>query len=48
MFFAALLVLRMRTVLNERKAMALRLTAGAVLAPQPEAEPMPSMNTAVR
>jgi heme exporter protein C len=31
LLFAALLLLRMRTVLNERKALALRLNGGAVL-----------------
>jgi heme exporter protein C len=48
LLFVALLMLRMRTVLNERKAMALRLSAGAFSTMQAEPEPMPSMNTAVR
>ena len=33
LFFLALLMLRMRTILNERKAVALRLNAGASPAP---------------
>jgi heme exporter protein C len=48
MFFAALLMLRMRTILNERKAMALRLGAGPVPALHPEPEPMSSLNTAAQ
>jgi len=47
LFFVALLMLRMRTVLNERKAMALRVSAGTA-ALQTEPEPMPSMKTAAR
>ena len=36
LLFLALLLLRMRTVLNERKAMALRLNAGPAPQPRPE------------
>ena len=37
LLFAVLLMLRMRTALNERKAMALRLNAGIARAPRPSA-----------
>jgi hypothetical protein len=35
LLFVVLLMVRMRTALNERRAMALRLNAGAVPAPRP-------------
>jgi heme exporter protein C len=45
--FLALLLIRMRTILNERKAMALRLNAGLASAPRPDpgrgAEPRPAV-----
>jgi heme exporter protein C len=45
--FLALLLIRMRTILNERKAMALRLNAGIASAPRPDpgrrAEPRPAV-----
>jgi heme exporter protein C len=45
--FLALLLIRMRTILNERKAMTLRLNAGLVSAPRPDpgrtAEPRPAV-----
>jgi heme exporter protein C len=47
LLFVALLMLRMRTTLNERKAMALRLNAGAVRAARPERERAVSAHTAV-
>jgi heme exporter protein C len=46
--FLALLMLRMRTVLNERRAMALRLNAGAVPARRAEREQVISAHPAVR
>jgi heme exporter protein C len=39
LLFLALLMLRMRTILNERKAIALRLNAGVMAAPRAEREP---------
>ena len=45
--FAALLMLRMRTALNERKAMALRLNAGAPRAARRGSKPAVSIHTAV-
>jgi heme exporter protein C len=47
LLFAVLLMLRMRTALNERRAMALRLNAGPVHAPRPEREQAVSARTAV-
>jgi heme exporter protein C len=47
LLFVVLLMLRMRTALNERKAMALRLNAGAVRAPRPERERAVAARTAV-
>jgi heme exporter protein C len=47
LLFAVLLMLRMRTALNERKAMALRLNAGVAAAPRPERERTVSAHTAV-
>jgi heme exporter protein C len=46
--FLALLMLRMRTALNERKAMALRLNAGGVAARRAEREQVVSAHPAVR
>jgi heme exporter protein C len=48
LFFLALLMLRMRTVLNERKVMALRLNAGAAPALRPEREPVASLRGSAR
>jgi heme exporter protein C len=48
LFFLALLMLRMRTVLNERKAMALRLNAGAASALRPEPEPVAAVRGVAR
>jgi heme exporter protein C len=47
LLFALLLLLRMRTALNERKAMALRLNAGAVAPRQPGPEGAVSAHTAM-
>jgi heme exporter protein C len=47
LLFVTLLMLRMRTMLNERKAMALRLNAGAATARRPEREPVAPAHTAV-
>jgi heme exporter protein C len=47
LLFVVLLMVRMRTALNERKAMALRLNAGAALTPRPERERAVSAHTAV-
>jgi len=47
LLFVALLIVRMRTALNERKAMALRLNAGAVGAPRPGRERAVAAHTAV-
>jgi heme exporter protein C len=47
LLFAVLLMVRMRTALNERKAMALRLNAGAMRAPRPERERAVAGRTAV-
>ena len=47
LLFAVLLMVRMRTALNERRAMALRLNAGPVHAPPPERERTVSARTAV-
>jgi heme exporter protein C len=47
LLFVALLMVRMRTALNERKAMALRLNAGAIPAPRPGRERVASANTVV-
>src|SRR5947207_6619644 len=46
LLFLWLLLLRMRTALNERRAMALRLNAGPVHAPPPERERTVSARTA--
>ena len=48
LLFAALLMLRMRTVLNERKAMALRLNAVPVAAPHSARELAASAHPAMR
>ena len=48
LLFLALLMVRMRTVLNERRAMALRLNAGAVPVLRPEREPIASMHEGAR
>ena len=45
LLFAVLLMVRMRTALNERRAMALRLNAGAVPAPRPGRERAASAHT---
>ncbi len=45
--FVVLLMVHMRTALNERRAMALRLNAGPVHAPRPERERTVSARTAV-
>src|SRR6201993_1578887 len=47
LLFVVLLMVRMRTALNERKARALRLNAGAVRAPRPERERAVAARTAV-
>jgi len=47
LLFVLLLMLRMRTALNERRAMALRLNAGAVPAPRPGRERAVSAHTVV-
>jgi heme exporter protein C len=48
LLFVALLMVRMRTALNERRAMALRLNAGgAIPAPRPGRERVASANTVV-
>jgi heme exporter protein C len=47
LLFVALLMVRMRTALNERKAMALRLNAGTVGAPRPGRERAVAARTAV-
>ncbi|MGC1890229.1 MAG: heme ABC transporter permease [Stellaceae bacterium] len=47
LLFVVLLMLRMRTALNERKAMALRLNAGAVRVPRAERERAVSAGTAM-
>ena len=47
LLFVVLLMVRMRTALNERKAMALRLGAGAVHAPRPQRKRAVSAGTAV-
>jgi heme exporter protein C len=47
LLFLVLLMLRMRTALNERKAMALRLNAGNVAAARPERERAVATRTAV-
>ena len=47
LLFIVLLILRMRTALNERKAMALRLNAGAAPAPRRPRERGVSAHTAV-
>jgi heme exporter protein C len=46
LLFATLLMLRMRTALNERKAMTLRLNAGVASGPRPEAERVAPAQTA--
>jgi heme exporter protein C len=46
LLFAALLMLRMRTSLNERRAMALRLNAGPEPMPRPGPEPAITAQTA--
>jgi heme exporter protein C len=43
LLFAALLMLRMRTILNERKTLALRLNAAATAAPRPERKAVASV-----
>ena len=48
LLFAALLMLRMRTVLNERKAMALRLNAVSAAATHSAREPAASAHPAMR
>jgi heme exporter protein C len=48
LFFLTVLMVRMRTVLNERKAMALRLNAQAAPAFRPELEPIASVRRAAR
>ena len=48
LLFVALLMLRMRTVLNERKAMALRLNAVPAAAPHSAREPAASAHPAMR
>jgi heme exporter protein C len=45
LLFVVLLMVRMRTALNERRAMALRLNAGAVSAPRPDRERAASAHT---
>src|SRR5437016_9260647 len=47
LLFAALLMLRMRTALNARQAMALRLNSGIAAAPRPERAQTVSAHTAV-
>ena len=47
LLFVVLLMLRMRTALNERKAMALRLNAGAAPSPRRPRERIASAHTAV-
>src|SRR5437899_1839380 len=47
LLFVVLLMLRMRTALNERRAMALRLNAGAVPVPRPGRERAVSAHTVV-
>jgi heme exporter protein C len=47
LFFLTLLMLRMRTALNERKAAALRLNAGAARGPRPERARTVSAHTAI-
>src|SRR5437899_7631044 len=47
LLFVLLLMLRMRTALNERRAMALRLNAGAVPVPRPGRERAVSAHTVV-
>ena len=47
LLFVALLMVRMRTALNERKAMALRLNVGNVPAARPERERAVAAHTAV-
>jgi len=47
LLFVALLMVRMRTSLNERKAMALRLNVGNVPAARPERERAVAARTAV-
>jgi heme exporter protein C len=46
LLFAALLMLRMRTAVNERKAITLRLNSGMASAARPEAERVASVQTA--
>jgi heme exporter protein C len=48
LFFLALLMLRMRTALNERRALALRLNAGAAPVLSPERERAVSAHSATR
>src|SRR5690242_10382109 len=45
LLFVVLLMVRMRTALNERRAMALRLNTGAVSAPRPDRERAASAHT---
>jgi heme exporter protein C len=47
LLFVVLLMLRMRTALNERRAMVLRLNAGAAPTPRPERERVVSARTAM-
>jgi heme exporter protein C len=47
LLFAVLLMLRMRTALNERRAMALRLNAGIARTPRPSRERAVSAHGAV-
>jgi heme exporter protein C len=47
LLFVALLMVRMRTALNERRALALRLNAGASPAPRPGRERAVSAHTVV-
>jgi len=47
LFFLTLLMLRMRTALNERKAAVLRLNAGAARGPRPERARTVSAHTAI-
>src|SRR5262249_25542608 len=47
LLFVALLIIRMRTALNERKAMAVRLNSDAARVPRPGRGPAISAHTAV-
>jgi hypothetical protein len=47
LLFVALMMVRMRTALNERRALALRLNAGATPAPRPGRERAVSAHTVV-